>query len=64
MSFRDNAWLSDGCNEMSGRQLVYDIKEQRVVPSTTSTGGGRVRIVIQPNSQSGDKPCAAPGKTP
>jgi lipopolysaccharide transport protein LptA len=69
VSFRDDAWLSDGCNEITGRQLVYNIKEQRVqgqpaVPSATPTGGGRVRIVIQPNSQSGDQPCAAPGKTP
>jgi lipopolysaccharide transport protein LptA len=68
VSFRDEAWLSDGCNEITGKQLVYNIKEQSVqgqpaVPSATPTGGGRVRIVIQPNSQSG-KPCAAPGKKP
>lgn len=68
VSFRDEAWLSDGCNEITGKQLVYNIKEQRVqgqpaIPSATPTGGGRVRIVIQPNSQSG-KPCAAPGKKP
>ena len=68
VSFRDNAWLSDGCNEITGRQLVYNIKEQRVqpntLPSATPTGGGRVRFVIQPNSHSGDKPCAAPEKKP
>jgi lipopolysaccharide transport protein LptA len=73
VSFRDDAWLSDGCNEITGKQLVYNIKEQSVqgqpgsstsgLPSATPTGGGRVRIVIQPNSQSG-KPCTAPGKKP
>jgi len=75
VSFRDEAWLSDGCNEITGKQLVYNIKEQRVqgqagasaspgLPSATPTGGGRVRIVIQPNAKSGDTPCAAPGKKP
>jgi len=74
VSFRDNAWLSDGCNEITGKQLVYNIKEQRVqgqpglsspgIPSATPTGSGRVRFVIQPNSKSGDKPCAAPEKKP
>lgn len=69
VSFRDDAWLSDGCNEITGKQLVYNIKEQSVqgqpgspasgLPS--ATGGGRVRIVIQPNSQSG-KPCTTTKK--
>jgi len=71
VSFRDDAWLSDGCNEITGKQLVYNIKEQSVqgqaanaLPSATPIGGGRVRIVIQPNSKSGGTPCAAPGKKP
>jgi len=75
VSFRDDAWLSDGCNEITGKQLVYNIKEQSVqgqagsstsagLPSATPTGGGRVRIVIQPNSKSGGTPCTAPGKKP
>ena len=72
VSFRDDAWLSDGCNEITGKQLVYNIREQRVqgqpgpgLPSSTPTGGGRVRIVIQPKDQSGGgKPCAAPVKKP
>jgi len=69
VSFRDDAWLSDGCNEITGKQLVYNIKEQSVqgqtnpLPSATPTGTGRVRIVIQPSSKSG-KPCAAPGTKP
>jgi lipopolysaccharide export system protein LptA len=70
VSFRDNAWLSDGCNEITAKELFYNIKEQSVqgqpnsLPSATPIGGGRVRIVIQPKDQSGGKPCAAPGKKP
>jgi len=70
VSFRDNAWLSDGCNEITAKELFYNIKEQSVqgqpnaAPSATPIGGGRVRIVIQPKDQTGGKPCAAPGKKP
>ena len=67
VSFRDRAWLSDGCNEITGNQLVYNIKAQSVQGQTadTSTPGanGRVRIVIQPQSQQG-KPCNATGSKP
>jgi lipopolysaccharide transport protein LptA len=65
VSFRDNAWLSDGCNEISSQQLVYDIRAQRVLGQNSAqpAGDGRVRIVIQPGSQSG-KPCTAPGTRP
>ena len=66
VSFRDDAWLSVGCNEMTARQLVYNIKTQSVQnqgssSSTTPGADGRVRIVIQPQSESG-KPCNAPGE--
>jgi lipopolysaccharide transport protein LptA len=68
VSFRDNAWLSDGCNEITARELFYNIKEQRVqpnaLPSGTPAPGGRVRFVIQPKDESGAKPCAAPEKKP
>ena len=64
VSFRDDAWLSDGCNEITGNQLVYNIKQQSVqgqaAGSAAPAGNGRVRIVIQPGSQQG-KPCNAPG---
>ena len=67
VSFSDNAWLSEGCNEITGKQLVYNLKEQRVVGQPTATpspaGTGRVRIVIQPQTQSG-KPCNAPEPKP
>lgn len=66
VSFRDQAWLSDGCNEIRGEQLVYNIRTQSVQAQSVATpagGDGRIRITIQPQSPSG-KPCAAPGKNP
>jgi lipopolysaccharide transport protein LptA len=61
ISLRENAWLSDGCNEITGQQLVYNIRAQRVEgqsrTSTTQTGDGRIRITIQPKSETGS-PCA------
>jgi lipopolysaccharide transport protein LptA len=67
VSFRDDAWLSLDCNEMTAKELVYNIKAQRLQnqaagSSMTPGSDGRVRIVIQPQSQSG-KPCNAPGST-
>jgi len=66
VNFRDDAWLSFGCNEVAADQLVYNLKEQSLVPSAASgapDGTGRVRFVIQPNSKTG-QPCAPPGKKP
>jgi len=62
VSFRTNAWLSYGRNEITGEQLVYNIRTQSVQAQTKSgagSGDGRIRIVIQP-----DKPpqITAPGK--
>jgi lipopolysaccharide transport protein LptA len=66
VSFRDNAWLTpDGCNEISGPQLVYNIKAQRVggqSTRTTSTTNDRITITIQPKDADGQKPCAAPAE--
>ncbi len=67
VSLKDEAWLSDGCNEIRGEQLVYNIRTQSVqaqsVPPASGTGDGRIRITIQPQTPSG-KPCAAPVKKP
>ena len=68
VSFRENAWLTpDGCNEITGNQMVYNIKTQTMQGQTGGSAvpgaGGRVRIVIQPGSQR-DKPCSAPGPKP
>ena len=53
VSFIKDAWLSpDGRNEISGQQLVYNIRTQsfnaKPRPSGGAGGSGRVRIVIQP----------------
>jgi len=66
VSLKDQAWLSDGCNEIRGEQLVYNIRSQSVqAESVAATTGsdGRVKITIQPQSPSG-KPCTAPGAKP
>ena len=66
---RENAWLSSGCNELKGDQLVYNIKTQRVEgqPQAAPGSSGRIVITIQPKGESGSpNPCAKPGtdKTP
>ena len=67
VSLTDKAWLSDGCNEIRGEQLVYNIRSQTVqaqsVAPASGNGDGRIRITIQPQTPSG-KPCAAPVKKP
>jgi lipopolysaccharide transport protein LptA len=55
----EDAWLSDGTNEISGPLLVYNIRAQRVQAATQSGTDQRVHIVIQPQSA----PAAPPGKT-
>ena len=61
VSFREDAFLSDGCNELKGQQLRYNIKQQRVEGQSQATpgAGGRITITIQPKGASGD-PCAKP----
>ena len=66
VSLKDQAWLFDGCNEIRAEQLVYNIRSQSVqaqAVAASTSGDGRVRITIQPQSPSG-KPCAGPGKKP
>ena len=49
-----NAWLSDGTNEISGESIQYDIEAQRVVAG----GDGideRVRITVVPKESSGSE---------
>jgi lipopolysaccharide transport protein LptA len=69
VKLRENAWLSSGCNELKGDQLVYNIKTQRVEgqPQAAPGSSGRIIITIQPKGESGSpNPCAKPGteKTP
>jgi lipopolysaccharide transport protein LptA len=51
VSFKTNAKLTYGRNEITGQQLVYNIRTQSVGQAKpgTATGDGRVRIVIQPD---------------
>lgn len=55
VSLIENAWLSHGRNEMTGPQLVYNIKTQSVQGrgkrNAGQTGDDRIRIVIQPREK-------------
>jgi lipopolysaccharide transport protein LptA len=45
----DDAWLTDGQNEISGPLLVYNIRAQRV-QADAAPGGQRVHITITPRT--------------
>lgn len=50
VSFTTGAWLSYGRNEITGQQLIYNIRTQSVQgQSVTMKEGSRMRIVIQPD---------------
>ena len=53
----DDAWLTDGQNEISGPLLVYSIREQRVQAAASPGTDQRVHITITPHVAPG------PGKT-
>ena len=58
----NDAWLSDGRNEMSGPSISYNIREQKV--QATSPGGSQgVHITITPQSLPKQSP-PPPGKGP
>jgi lipopolysaccharide transport protein LptA len=44
----DDAWLSDGDNEITGRTLLYSLRDQRVRANAEEQGSERVRITINP----------------
>jgi lipopolysaccharide transport protein LptA len=57
----DDAWLSDGLNEISGPLLVYNIRQQQIQALTgpAAAGGGadqRVHITIAPHAAGSGKP--------
>jgi lipopolysaccharide transport protein LptA len=60
----NDAWLSDGQNEISGPLLVYNIRAQHVQAATSPDSGQRVHIVITPQSVPGGKGKSEPGKPP
>jgi len=44
----EDAWLSDGQNEINGRTLLYDMRGQRVRANAEEQDSQRVRITIVP----------------
>jgi lipopolysaccharide transport protein LptA len=67
----DEAWLSDGQNEISGPLLVYNIREQQIqavaAPNATAGADQRVHISIAPHAGAGasgkpEPPKAEPAK--
>lgn len=44
----EEAWLTDGRNEITGPLLVYDVRAQRVLAAGEPGGSERVRITINP----------------
>jgi len=63
----DDAWLSDGQNEISGPLLVYNIREQRVqavaAPGGAADSDQRVHISIAPHAGAAGKPEASKPET-
>lgn len=59
-----DAWLSDGRNEIKGRELVYNVKEQRVRAQTQDGDKDRVRITIRPRDNSPAAPAQPAPATP
>jgi lipopolysaccharide transport protein LptA len=56
----DDAWLSDGQNEISGPLLVYNIREQHIqavaAPNAPVGGDQRVHISIAPHATGSGRP--------
>ncbi|HNR22007.1 MAG TPA: lipopolysaccharide transport periplasmic protein LptA [Steroidobacteraceae bacterium] len=48
VTFTGDAWLTDGRNEISGQELVYNVADQRVLAETQPGDTDRVRITIRP----------------
>jgi lipopolysaccharide export system protein LptA len=44
----DDAWLTYDGNEMSGPELIYNVRQKQVQGETNPTKGGRVHITVVP----------------
>jgi len=60
----NDAWLTDGQNEISGPLLVYNIRAQKVQAAAQPGTGERVRITIAPQGAPAGKGRSEPGKPP
>ncbi len=56
----DDAWLSDGQNEISGPVLVYNLREEHVQATTSPGTGQRVHITIAPHESGKADPNKGP----
>jgi lipopolysaccharide export system protein LptA len=55
----EGAWLSDGKNEITGRTLVYSMRDRRVLATASEQNSERVRITINPQQKPSTAPRAA-----
>ncbi|HJS21739.1 MAG TPA: lipopolysaccharide transport periplasmic protein LptA [Steroidobacteraceae bacterium] len=51
----EDAYLTDGRNDIHGQKLVYSIRDQRVLAEASEQGQERVRITINPRSMEGEQ---------
>ena len=58
----NEAWLTDGQNEISGPLLVYNVRAQRVQAATSPGTDQRVHITITPKPPPSDAGTANPAK--
>lgn len=58
----EDAWLSDGQNEISGPLLVYNVRAKHIQAATTPNNNQRVHIVIKPDGGKLVSPPADSGK--
>ena len=47
----DNAWVSDGTNEVSGPRIAYDLKKEFIIADGDDSG--QVRMKIKPSERDG-----------
>jgi lipopolysaccharide export system protein LptA len=48
--FTNNAWLSDGQNEIRGESLKYNVLSENIIAEASEQGSQRVHIIITPQA--------------
>lgn len=61
VELKDNAWLSDGKNEITGQTLIYDMLKERVFANPGEQDPGGVSITINPRTLPPVPKAPAPG---